>query len=156
MVPELNEIMNICIQLFTSSFVLLLSLIMFSSSALALDLNDIIHLAISRDAKFQADRLRAEAKNADGWQSVAGYGPTLSVSGTYMESRDSTDPQNSSEVEGRVAHFQEPGLTIGLEQPVIDLEKASNVMRGKSEMAVAELLLKKSREELLLRVHERY
>jgi len=122
----------------------------------AMNLDEIVRLAVEHDAQLKADLLAAEARNADGWQSVAAYGPTLSASGSYMGSRDSATPESGAEVEDRRANFSEGAVTVGLTQPVIDLEKINQARQGATEMDVAMLLKKKAREELLLKVHERY
>jgi len=122
----------------------------------AMNLEEIVRLALEHDAQLRADILAAEARNADGWQSVATYGPTLSASGSYMGSRDSSTPESGAEAQARRANFREGAVTVGLTQPVIDLEKINQARQGATEMDVATLLKKKAREELLLKVHERY
>jgi outer membrane protein len=126
------------------------------STGFSMDLGEIIRLAFKHDAQLRADMFAAEARNADGWQSVAGYGPTLTASGSYMRSRDCSTPKNSTELESRVVDFKEGAITVGLTQPVIDLEKAGKAMQGMTEMDIAELLKKKAYEDLSLKVHERY
>jgi len=128
----------------------------FSTPASALDLVEVIQLAFKYDAQLRAETFGAEARNADGWQSVAGYGPTLTASGASMRSRDSSQPEDSAKMEDRLAKFNEGELKIGLEQPVFDLEKASKALQGMAEMDIAELLKKKAGEDLLIKVHERY
>lgn len=125
-------------------------------SAGAISLDEVIEIALEHDAQLQAENLSAEARNAEGWGHVAGYGPTLDGSGSYMQKRDAIHPDEDAEMEDRVANYYEKELTLELRQPVIDLEKASIAMRGIREMTLAELEKKKAREELLLRVHERY
>lgn len=124
--------------------------------AAAMDLHEIIRLALEREAQLKADLLAAEARNGDGWRSVATYGPTLAASGSYTNSRDSSTPDSGAEQEERRVNFKEGALTVGFTQPVVDLEKINQARQGTTEMAVAELLKKKAREELLLKVHERY
>lgn len=136
--------------------VVLISLAGFSNTASALGLPEIIQLALERDAQLRADTFAAEARNADGWQSVAGYGPTLSASGAYMRSRDDSQPEESATVADRLANFNEGEIKAGLEQPMIDLEKGSKALQGIAEMDIAELLKKKAQEDLRLKVHERY
>lgn len=127
-----------------------------ASPVSAMDLSEIIRLALERDAQLRADTFAAEARNAEGWQSVAVYGPTVSASGSYRGSRDSSTPESGAEQENRRANFTEGALTVGFTQPVIDLEKINQARQGVTEMDVAVLLKKKAREELLLKVHERY
>ncbi len=121
-----------------------------------INLPEIIQLALKRDAQLRADTFTAEARNADGWQSVAGYGPTLTASGAYMRSRDSSQPEESAKLADGLAKFNEGVIKAGLEQPVVDLEKGSKALQGIAEMDIAELLKKKANEDLLLKVHERY
>lgn len=121
-----------------------------------INLPEIIQLALKRDAQLRADTFAAEARNVDGWQSVAGYGPTLTASGASMRSRDSFQPEDSAKMEDRLAKFNEGEIKVGLEQPVVDLEKGSKALQGMAEMDIAELLKKKAREDLLIKVHERY
>lgn len=127
-----------------------------AAPAAALNLAEIIRLALERDAQLKADILAAEARQADGWQSIAAYGPTLTASGSYMGSRDAAIPESEAELEDHRANFTEGALTVGLTQPVVDLEKINQARQGTREMEVAELLKKKAREDLLLKVHERY
>ncbi|MDK9706915.1 MAG: TolC family protein [Desulforhopalus sp.] len=127
-----------------------------SSRAAALGLSEIIDLAGKRDAQVRADTLVAEARDAEAWQSVAGYGPSLTASGSTMRSRDSLKPEASAGLDERLAKFNEMALAIGFEQPLIDLEKGSKALQGLAEMDIALLLEKKAKEDLLLKVHERY
>jgi outer membrane protein len=134
----------------------LICLIGFALPVRAMDLDEIIRLALECDAQLQADTFAAEARNADGWQAVAAYGPSLTASGSYMASRDASKPESGAEEQERLANFTEGVLTVGLTQPVIDLEKLNRTRQGLAEMDVAALLKRKAREELLLKVHERY
>jgi outer membrane protein len=134
----------------------LICLIGFALPVRAMDLDEIIRLALECDAQLQADTFAAEARNADGWQAVAAYGPSLTASGSYMASRDASKPESGAEEQERLANFTEGVLTVGLTQPVIDLEKLNRTRQGLAEMDVAALLKKKAREDLLLKVHERY
>lgn len=122
----------------------------------AMNLEEIVRLAVEHDAQLKADIFTAEARNADGWQSVTAYGPTLSASGSYMGSRDSATPESGAEAQDLRANFREGAVTVGLTQPIIDLEKINQARQGATEMDVATLLKKKAHEELLLKVHERY
>ena len=137
-------------------FISLVCFLTLCSTVSALSLEELIQLAENRDAQIRVDTFEAEAQNADGWQSVAGYGPTLSVSGSYMRSRDSSRPEGDSGIEDRVANFNEGEFLAGLKQPVIDLEKATIAMKGMVKMDMAKLQFKKAHEELLLRVSEQY
>ncbi|MBU1566172.1 MAG: TolC family protein [Proteobacteria bacterium] len=134
----------------------LVTLAGFSTPASALDLPEAIRLAFKHDVQLRADTFAAEARNSDGWQSVAGYGPTLIASGSYMRSRDSSQPEDSAKLADRLAKFNEGEIKVGLEQPVFDLEKGSKALQGMAEMDIAELLKKKAGEDLLIKVHERY
>lgn len=135
---------------------LLLGLTLFPSSVTAISLEEMVQLALDNDARFQVEKFAAEARNADGWQAVAGYGPVVTGAGSYMKSRDSLHPDEVSELDDRVANYYEQELSIELKQPVIDLEKASIALRGMTEMDMANLENKKAFEDLLLRVHEQY
>ena len=131
-----------------------LSLISSVSAGFSMDLGEILRLAFKHDAQLRADTFAAEARNADGWQSVGGYGPTLTASGSYIRSRDTL--KSGADQEDRLANFNEGAISISLTQPVIDLEKASSAMQGMIEMDIAGLLKKKACEDLSLKVHERY
>lgn len=111
---------------------------------------------MDNDARLQAETFAAEARNGDGWVAVAGYGPVVTGSGSYMKNRDYLHSDAVSELEDRVANYNEQELTLELEQPIIDLKKASIALRGMTEMKMAQLETKKAQEDLLLRVHERY
>lgn len=137
------------------SFVFVL-LAIYPSSATAITLEEVVQLALDNDARLQVEKFAAEARTADGWQAVAGYGPVVSGYGSYIKNRDTTFPDEGSGVEDRVANYYEQELSIELKQPVIDLEKASIALRGMTEMDMAKLEKKKAFEDLLLRVHEQY
>lgn len=129
---------------------------MCSTTLPAISLDDVVELALDNDARLQAEKFAAEARTADGWRAVAGYGPVVSGYGGYARNHDSSSPEEVSELEERVANYYEKELSVELRQPVIDLEKASIALRGMTEMDMAEIQKKKALEELLLRVHERY
>lgn len=126
------------------------------SCSFSMSLDEAIQLAFQHDAQRQADIFGAEARNADGWQAVAGYGPSLSVSGSYMRSRDSSLPGKSAAIEERTAHFEESEITVAFMQPLVDLEKASVALQGIQEMKISDFLRKKANDNLVLKVHERY
>lgn len=123
---------------------------------LAMDLNEVLVLALERDAGFQAELYDADARNAEGWGDIAGLGPTLSAAGSYMQSRDSLSPAEDSELESRSAHFGEGEVIVDFNQPLVDLEKYSLAARGGRTRELSGILRKKAREDLLLRVHQRY
>lgn len=136
--------------------VVCLCLIGWVPTGFTMDLGEILRLAQQYDAQLRADTFAAEARTAEGWQSVASYGPTLTATGSYKRSRDSSTTVKTAEQQDRRADFNEGAITVGFTQPVIDLEKAGKVMQGMAEMDIAELLKKKAREDLSLKVHERY
>ena len=135
---------------------LLCCLPLFPSNVTAISLENVVQLAMDNDASLQAEIFSAEARAADGWQAVAGYGPVVSGYGAYTRSRDSLHPDEVSELEGRVANYYEREFSLELKQPVIDLEKAAVALKGMTEMDMAKLDKKKALEDLWLRVHERY
>lgn len=146
----------ICTITYTTCSLLILWLSIFPSSVIAISLEDVVQLALDNDARLQAEKLTAEARTADGWQAVAGYGPVLTGYGSYMKNRYSLYPDQTAKLEDRVANYYEQELSLELEQPIIDLEKASIALHGITEMDMAGLEKKKALEDLLLRVHERY
>lgn len=73
----------------------------------ALNLDKVVELALQHDAQLQADRYTAKAQRAEGWQSVAAYGPSLSASAAYMRSRDVANPEDRADEGGRSASFDE-------------------------------------------------
>lgn len=133
-------------------------LILQPQAATALNLENILSLAIENDAQFQAETFDAQAQKAEGWRSVAGLGPSLIATGKYMSSRDSLKPdtETDAEADNKVAYFAENEISIELQQPLIDMEKINMARRGNREMVLADLMNKKSREDLIIRVYERY
>ncbi|WP_163339148.1 TolC family protein [Desulfopila sp. IMCC35008] len=127
-----------------------------AQSSSALTLEEAIELAFESDANTKAEIYAAKAQHADGLGALTGYGPQLSVSGSYMSSSDELYPDNEEETEARKTDFNETELTVSFRQPLVDLEKASIAAKGVSEMDVAKLLEKRAQEDLLLLVHERF
>jgi outer membrane protein len=121
-----------------------------------LTLPEAISLARRHDARYQAELHDAAAQTADGWQSVAGYGPTVRLAGSYVYSRDTLRPDRRAEAAEASASFNEAEFTIAAEQPLVDLSKAGIAGRGLIEMSIGDLRKKKAEEDLRLRVSERY
>ncbi len=121
-----------------------------------LDLATALALAKQNDAVFRAETMEARARDADGWSSVAALGPTLSISDKSMRSRADYFPDESSGQEDRHLTFSDNEATISLDQPLLDMEKIYTARRGGNEMDIAALERVKAREELIVRVIERY
>jgi outer membrane protein TolC len=125
-------------------------------------LQEILQLAVKNDAQLQADTFSASAYRADGWSGVAGYGPTLTVTGAITRSRDSSTPThipetlNGQNPEERSVNFFEPVLHIGFEQPLVDLQKAYQLKTGRTVIRAADFRKRKALEELRLKVHQFY
>ncbi len=126
------------------------------TAAPALTLDELVERARSHDARFRAEQHHAAAAAADGWRLVADYGPNVTVSGRYQRSRDRYERVDAENRDNGSASFTEKVFTVGLEQPVIDLEKASRARQGLLAMDVAELRKQKAEETLLANVFERY
>lgn len=126
-------------------------------SCSALDIATALRIAQKNDARFKGEQLDAEAKNADGWAQVASLGPRLMVSGKLMRSSLDYSPEDIAELEERHLNFNDDDdVAVILEQPLIDLEKIYRARRGSCEMDIAAMELKKAREQLVVRVVERY
>lgn len=140
--------------------VVLVALLSLPQSAVAeasgLTLQEAIALAHLHDARYHAELHDAAARSAEGWQAVAGYGPTVRLVGSYAHSRDTLRPERQAEAGDAVASFNEAEITVAAEQPLVDLSKAGIAGRGLLDMSIAELMKKKAEEELHLRVSERY
>ncbi len=125
-----------------------------------LTLQEAIALARRHDARYHAELHDAAAQSAEGWQAVAGYGPTVRVVGSYAHSRDTLHPERQAAVAdadaGAIASFNEAEITIAVEQPLVDLSKAGVAGRGLVDMNIADLRKKKAEQDLRLRVSERY
>ena len=141
---------------FTCLFIFQILALTYTVNSNCLSLDEVVDLALSQDAQLKADIFNAEARNAEGWQAIGEYGSNLHISGSYMNSRDTSDPDKDAEIEKRSVNFNEADFTVGFEQPIIDIEKANIARKGFVLMDMAELLKKKGREDLLLKVHERY
>lgn len=137
-------------------FPLLVCVVVFPAPVQAVSLDTLLQLAVENDARLKAETLTAQAKTADGWQAVAGYGPVVSGYGEYRRSHETAEAEESAELEDRSASYYEKELSIELKQPLIDFEKGSIAMGGMAEMDIAGFEAKKAFEDLLLRVHERY
>lgn len=126
------------------------------AEASGLTLQQAIALARLHDARYHAELHDAAARSAEGWQAVAGYGPTVQVTGSYAHSRDTLRPEGPAEAADATASFNEAEITVAAEQPLVDLSKAGIAGRGLLDMVIAELMEKKAAEDLRLRVSERY
>lgn len=124
--------------------------------ALGLDLATALALAKQNDAVFRAEIMEARAKDADGWSSVAVLGPRLTVSDKAMRSRMKYFPDQSAGLEDRHLTFSDNEAAVSLDQPLLDMEKIYTARRGGNEMDIAALERVKAREELIVRVIERY
>lgn len=125
-------------------------------SSLALDITTALRIAQENDARFKGEQMDAEAKNADGWAQVASLGPRLMVSGKLMRSSLDYSPEDIAELENRHLNFNDDEIAVVLEQPLIDLEKIYQARRGSCDMDIAAMELRKAREQLVVRVVERY
>jgi len=128
----------------------------FSPTIHAITLDEVIHLALENEAQLKADRYLAESKHAEGLTALGEYGTNLYLSGAYMHSRDSSSPDTSAGIDEKTADFDETEFTASLEQPVIDLGKLNVAREGLVMMDIADLLHKKAKEDLILKVHERF
>ena len=126
------------------------------SNASGLDLATAISMAQENDADFKAKSFEAQAKNADGWALIAAMGPRVAVSGKIMRSRLDYAPEDIAELEAQHLKFNDDSASIILDQPLLDMEKIYRARRGACEMDIAEMDLRKAREELIVRVVERY
>ena len=131
-------------------------LLVLGKSSFALDIATALRIAQQNDARFKGEQMDAEAKNADGWAQVASLGPKLMVSGKLMRSSVDYSPEDIAELEERHLNFNDDEVTVVLEQPLIDLEKTYRARRGRCEMDIAAMELQKAREQLVVRVVERY
>lgn len=137
-------------------FTMVFQLSVASSCTGAITLDEVLELAMNNDARLQAEKLSADASYADGWRSVAEYGPSVDAYGSYVRKKESVRPDSSSEVERQKVYFDEPEFKVGFEQPLLDMGKMSRLLRGLSEMDMSEMMRRKAFEELALRVYERY
>ncbi len=126
------------------------------SSAFGLDIATALTMAEQNDAYFKAKIMDSQAKNADGWALVAAMGPRVAVSGKLMRSRLDYSPEEIAELEERHLTFNDDEATLSLDQPLFDLEKIYRARRGGCEMDIAAMEQEKAREELIVRVVERY
>ncbi|WP_176761205.1 TolC family protein [Desulforhopalus singaporensis] len=115
-------------------------------------LEEAFALALEKDAQYEADMHGAGARQADGWRKIAGYGPTLSLSGSYSKGHDELSPDAESEMNKSEARFYEKELTLSFEQPLFDAVKAASFRQGRNQLNIAELKQKTSHDDLRLRV----
>ncbi len=127
-----------------------------AKEAEGLNLKELFDLALRQDAGYLAEIYGADAQQADGWEKIASYGPTLSITGSYGKNDENLHPDKDSEREQQDADFYERVLTISFEQPLIDGGKAVLFQKGKNDLRMAELQREKSREALFLRVATAY
>lgn len=142
--------------------VLVILVLLYPGPLRAIGLQEILRLAVKNDARLQAETFSASAYGADGWSEIAGYGPALTVTGAITRSRDSSAPIHipktweGKKPEERSVNFLEPALHIGFEQPLVDLQKAYNLKKGKAAIRAADLKKRKALEDLRLRIHQYY
>ncbi len=147
---------NIRLKKILSCLIASLFLHVMGISAFALDLVTALRIAQENDARFKVEQMDTEAKRADGWAQVAALGPRLAVSGKIMRSTLEYSPEDIAELEDRHLNFYDDEVAVILEQPLIDLEKIYRARRGSCEMDIAAMELRKAREQLVVRVVERY
>lgn len=133
---------------------LLLFAMLLASSAPARSLDDLLRLARSHDRQRQAELHSATAGEYDGLQLVAAYGPSITLTAKASDARHHSMPDSKDFAESS-ANFREGEAVITLEQPLVDLVKASHLMRGMVERDIASLLRDKAELDLRLRVGER-
>ena len=122
----------------------------------SLTLQQVFDLALRQDAEYEAGMHGAGAQRADGWEKIAGYGPTLSLTGSYGRHHDKFKPDAESELESSEAHYNEKDLTLSFEQPIFDGVKAAAFQQGRNDLKLAELQLKTSYDDLYLRIASAY
>jgi outer membrane protein TolC len=155
-VTQEEQFINILLKKIGFCFTVPILLTLSGQVAFALDLSTALQIAQENDASFKVEQMDAEAKRADGWVQVAALGPNLMASGKLMRSSLDYSPDDSAELEERHLTFNDDEIAIILEQPLIDLEKIYRALRGSCEMDIAAVELKKAREQLIVRVVERY
>ncbi len=123
----------------------------------AVNLGQLIVLALEKDPVYKTRQYNALARKALGWQAGVGYGPTLRVNMRYGDGRESLQLlEQGSPVEEKSVDFYRPELLFSLVQPLVDLEKFYLAKWGASEITAAKVELRQARENLVLRVCEKY
>ncbi len=151
-----EQFINILLKKISICFTVSILLLLQGQITFALNIATALQIAQENDARFKSEQMDAEAKRADGWTKVAALGPRLMASAKLMRSSLDYSPENIAELEERHLTFNDDEITIILEQPLIDLEKIYRALRGSCEMDIAAMELKKAREQLIVRVVDRY
>ncbi len=123
----------------------------------AVTLGQLIEMALDKDPAYKSRWHKASARKALGWQAKLNYGPALKASASYGKARDSLrlSGQDSVEEEKSV-DFHQPEFLFSFTQPVINFRKFYLARWGDSEITAAEVEQKQAREDLILRISERY
>ena len=146
--------------LFSLIFFLLCSTLTPTIARADLTYRQALDLAIEREERFKAETLDAEAKRAEGWQSIAGLGPMVTAYLQPSYNHDHLERKADQEMdfagEKRNAHYQniEAGVTVN--QPIFNLERLNTARQGNTTRALAKLMQQKAREDLAIRLAEHY
>ncbi len=133
-----------------------------SQVALALNLEQVIELAKQNDAKFQAEKLDAEADKYSSRRQTSAMGPRVVTSYKYLRKEELYQPDASAEVDDSIelkdkdAIIDDGEISISVTQPIIDLPKLNTVRSGFQKIQIAKLRLRKAEEDLTIHAIERY
>ncbi|PID75587.1 MAG: hypothetical protein CSB23_02330 [Deltaproteobacteria bacterium] len=130
--------------------------LLFAEMSQAVSLEQLVDLALKENAGYQSQLHAAAARKAAGWQATSGYGPTVRVSVDHGIGRTSLYTDDDETVPGNTVNFHQTELLFSATQPLLNLEKLSLMKWGTTEITAAEIEMQKAREELVLRVCERY
>ncbi|QKJ86071.1 TolC family outer membrane protein [Paramixta manurensis] len=119
-----------------------------SHSATADTLLDAVRAAGASNAEIQAAIYQQLAGNEKRWQGLAGLLPTIQLGGSYTQ-----QDQPRASYAAKVTRHDS---SISLSQPLFDLTKYADYMRGKAMSESAEIELMKAQEKLISDVADAY
>ncbi len=132
----------------------------------AVSLEQLVQLALEKDSHYKSQRYNASARKALGWQARVGYGPTVKASASYGKGKQSLqlsdqDLLADERVDGVVddhssVDYHQKELSVSLKQPLINLEKFHIGKWGSAEITAADVERHQAKEDLILRVCEKY
>ena len=116
--------------------------------------------AVAQEARHKAEEQDAQATKAQGWQAIAGMGPTLSAHAqpSLNEDRLKRNPDTAQEYAGedRSTSYHDMELGLTLRQPLLDLERIHTARQGSRRFDLAALMQQKAYEDLAVRIAEQY
>ena len=124
---------------------MLIAVLMFSKSLLAMDLISAVDLAFKSDPQFLRDKNLLDKQKEVVNQARAPLMPNISISGSFADTENSTSNDSNAQ-----------NIGITLSQTIFDREKFLNLEQSQLNLNVAELNFSVSKEQTILRIVDAY